>query len=404
MLWAALFYAKLVDEINDEVDDALEIYSEIIITRVLANQQMPKSDIGSNNSFSIIPVDSVYASDNQRIKYYDADIYIPEKGEYEPARILKTIFVNNSGEYFELTVSTPSFEREDLKEAIFNWIVYLFIILICTIIVVSIIVLRKSMRPLYILLNWLDKYSPGRKNRVVPNSTKYKEFYKLNVAAQKAVDRIEEVYEQQKQFIGNASHELQTPLAVMGNRVDLIIDQLNLNEQQLKEMLLLKETIRNTVRLNKNLLLLTKVDNHQFTDNENINISNVVKESITNLQDIYGYKEITVKADIKGEIIVNMNETLAQIIISNLLKNAFIYSSNNSHILIKGDKNYISVINEGDKALEGDLIFNRFYQGAKKEGSSGLGLAIVKAIAKYYNFRVDYSYKNNQHIFSIYLR
>ena len=96
-LWATLFYFTMVDEINDEADDTLEDYSELIIMRMLAGRELPSLNNGSNNSYSIIPVDETYALEHPHIDYYDAEIYIPEKDETEPARILTTILQDNDG-------------------------------------------------------------------------------------------------------------------------------------------------------------------------------------------------------------------------------------------------------------------------------------------------------------------
>ena len=116
-LWAVLFYAAMVDEINDEADDALEDYSELIVTRMLAGRALPSLNSGSNNSYSIAPVDEAYASKHPRIVYYDAEVFIPEKDETEPARILTTVFQDRDGNYFELKVATPTFEKDDLLES-----------------------------------------------------------------------------------------------------------------------------------------------------------------------------------------------------------------------------------------------------------------------------------------------
>ena len=97
-LWAALFYYTMVGEINDEADDALEDYSTLIISRMLAGRELPSLNSGSNNSYSITPVDAAYADTHPHIDYYDADIFIPEKDETEPARVLVTIFTDRDGE------------------------------------------------------------------------------------------------------------------------------------------------------------------------------------------------------------------------------------------------------------------------------------------------------------------
>lgn len=242
-LWAVLFYFTMVDEINDEADDALDDYSEMIIVRMLAGRELPPLNSGSNNSYSIIPVDEAYVDTHPHINYYDAEVYIPEKEETEPARILTTIFQDGSDNYYELKVATPTFEKEDLLRAILYWVVLLYILLLITTLTLTMWVFHRSMRPLYALLQWLDHYTPGQKNAPVPNDTRIQEFNKLNAAAQQAVDRVENVFEQQKQFIGNASHELQTPLAVLGTRIEWLLDHASLNEAETGELLKMQRSL-----------------------------------------------------------------------------------------------------------------------------------------------------------------
>lgn len=196
-LWAGLFYYALMGRIREETDDALWDYSELIIQRMLGGERLPQLNEGSNNSYSITPVDSLYASAHPRLEYYDAEVYIPEKEETEPARVMTTLFQDEDGLYYELKVATPTFEKDELLATIFGWMIFLYLVLLVTVIGITILVFHRSMRPLYDLLKWLDDYRPGGKNLPVPNRTHIEEFRRLNLAAQQAVDRSEALYQQQ---------------------------------------------------------------------------------------------------------------------------------------------------------------------------------------------------------------
>ena len=400
-LWSLLFFFNMVDEINDEADDALERFSEQIIRKTLTGRDLTKIADGSNNSYSIISVTDDYAEMHSHIEYYDTEIYIPEKRETEPARVLRTIFTDSAGQYYELKVMTPTFEREDLLTTIFNEMIILYIVVMFTIILVVMLMLNRNMQPLFTLLKWLDGYAPGGNNLKVPNETTVPEFQKLNVALQEAVDRSETLYDQQKQFIGNASHELQTPLAVVSNRIDWMIDQMGMNEEQMKELFQIRKELRYIIKLNKTLLLLTKIDNQQFPEVEEVDIAALIREQLEMFEDIYSYKKISCILQLPPSYIFKMNGTLANILISNLLKNAFVHAHEDSTIRLKLERNTLMVSNVGAFPLDNERIFERFYQGSKKEGSSGLGLALVNAIANYYDLKLEYSYKNGQHQFEV---
>ena len=400
-LWAVLFYFALVNEINDEMDDSLETYSEMIIVRMLSHQGLPAPNSGSNNSYSIQPVDSVYAATHDGIVYSDIEVYIPEREEHEPARVLTTIFENDEGQYYELRVASPSFERDELAAAILNWLAVIYLVLLIIVVLVTMLVLRRNMRPLYNLLHWLDRYLPGRKFEAVPNDTNIPEFRRLNEAAQKAVERSEHLFDQQKNFIGNASHELQTPLAVIGNRIEWIIDNTNPTEEQLEQLMGINHSLANIVKLNKTLLLLTKIDNGQFPEVSDVDIAALVRDEV----EIYGeiFEERNIECGINGaeSLTVQINRTLAVTLVGNLVRNAYIHAPEGSRIDITVNYDKLEISNDGDTPLDADQVFNRFYRATKREGSTGLGLALVKAIADYYSLGVEYRFEQGKHIFTV---
>ena len=400
-LWGILFFYNMVDEINDEADDALERFSEQIIRKKLAGQDLSGVADGSNNSYSIVPILGEYANMHPHIEYYDTEISILGKNEIEPARVLRTIFTDDSGQYYDLKVMTPTFEKEDLFATIFNQMIVLYLVVMLTIIVVVMVTLNRNMRPFYVLLRWLDSYTPGSNRVIVPNDTTIPEFKKMGIALQEAVDRSEDLYEQQKQFIGNASHELQTPLAVIGNRIDWMVDSMDLSEEPLNELFLIRKELRHIIKLNKTLLLLTKIDSQQFPEVEDVDVVALINEQVEMLSEIYSYKGICCELVLPKSFVYKMNVTLANVLIGNIMKNAFVHSSNGSRIEVTLKQNVLIVSNSGESSLDADRIFDRFYQGTKKEESSGLGLALVYAVAHCYNLKLSYSFEAKQHSFQV---
>ena len=400
-LWAGLFYYALMGRIREETDDALWVYSELIIQRMLGGERLPQLNEGSNNSYSITPVDSLYASAHPRLEYYDAEVYIPEKEETEPARVMTTLFQDEDGLYYELKVATPTFEKDELLATIFGWMIFLYLVLLVTVIGITILVFHRSMRPLYDLLKWLDDYRPGGKNRPVPNRTHIEEFRRLNLAAQQAVDRSEALYQQQKQFIGNASHELQTPLAVLSGRLEWLLDHTELTEEQMGEVLQMQRTLKRLSRLNKTLLLLTKIDNHQFPESTTVDIASLVREQQELYCEIFSARDIHWSLSLPETFPVQMNESLASVLVTNLMKNACLHSEPGAEVQVRLENRTLTVSNPGAAPLDQEQVFKRFYQGAKKEGSNGLGLALVKAIADYYGLPIAYRFLDGKHCFSV---
>jgi len=401
-LWAALFYIAIMDEINDEVDDSLEDYSEQIIMRFLAGEELPSKSSNSNNQYYLAEVTAEYAEKRPHISYIDSMVYIISKSETEPARILTTIYKDESGKYYELVVSTPTIEKKDLKEAILYWVIFLYIGLLLVIIIVNVFVYQRSNRPLYKLLDWIDAYKVGSRNAPLANDTDITEFRKLNEAVARSMKRAEEVFEEQKQFIGNASHEMQTPIAVCRNRIENLMEDDSMTENQLEELAKTYQTLEYITKLNKCLLLLNKIDNGQFTDIRDIGFNSLIRKLLQDYQEVYSHMEIEVKVEEPEEFNLPMSETLAGILINNLLKNGFAHNMANGKLFIHITASELVFKNTGqDFPLNSKLIFERFYQGNKKEGSTGLGLALVKSVCDLQKLQLTYSFEDGMHCFRV---
>ena len=402
LLWAAVFYYSMVDEINDETDDSLEDYATMLIRRTLTNHELPGQSDGSNNTYSIELLPGGTCT-GPILEFEDRQVYIPEKRETEPARTLRMSFSDADGNTWLLTVSTPTFEREDLLLAVLWHLVALYAILVITILAVTSIVFNYSMRPLYRLLRWLDGYSLGNGVEDLPMCTHIEEFRILTESARSTIARAEENFERQKQFIGNASHELQTPLAVLGTRIEWMIDNTPLTEEQFAELTKMRQSLHRLSRLNRTLLLISKIENSQFNEVHDVDIVELIDNELEIYNEIYAGKEIACSTQLPAQFIAAMDESLATTLVTNLLKNAFLYTTQGGTIRISIDKEILTVENSGTEPLDATRLFDRFYTGGAN-GSTGLGLALVKSIAEFYKFNLDYTYKGGMHCFTVKFR
>lgn len=401
-VWGILFYIVIIDEINDETDDSLEDYAEYIITRALAGEALPDADNGTNNSYYINEVDELYAKTNPSVRYLDEEVYLYSKKETEPARIFKTIFKNKDNLYFELTVMIPTIEKSDLERTILLWIIILYFGLLLTILAINAIVLRQSLRPLYVLLDWLDELSLERELKPLDLNTNITEFKKLSDSLYRSAERNAEIYEQQSLFIGHASHELQTPIAVAKNRLELLIDEPGLTEDQLKQLIKTKRSLEDIAKLNKTLLLLTRIENRQFEENSNLDINAMFRSLGEDFTEAYERMEIDFTVDERSKLFVRMNHMLASVLISNLIKNAFIHNNKGGKVAVTVQDDGFTVSNTAvSGALNPEYIFRRFYQADKKEGSAGLGLSLVESITNLYKINVTYSFNQGFHTFYV---
>lgn len=401
-LWAVLFYMALMEEANDEVDDTLQSCSEVIMLKWLSGKEMPLQSNESVNHYYLREVPADYAQQVPAMIFRDEELFMAERVESEPARSLTSIFQTADGKYWQLKVIIPTFEKEDFRQAIVNWMLCLYILMM--IVLVSIIIWKynKHMRPLYKVLHWLEAYQVGRKNPPLDNPTKVEEFIQLNETAQAFVQRSEAVFEQQKVFIGNVSHEMQTPLAISLNRLEMLMDDDALTERQLAELIKTHQTLTHLTRLNKSLLLLFKIDNNQFIEETSVSFRQLVEKYLEDYKEVYTHKHIQVTCQVVSDFTVQMNDMLANMLITNLLKNAFVHNVESGMLRIEIQKEYFSIQNSGvSTPLDSVKIFQRFYQQQKNEGNTGLGLAIADAVCKHSALALEYIYHTGVHEFRI---
>ena len=399
--WSVFFYFAIIDEINDEVDDSLEDYAELVIRRALAGEPLPTASSGSNNQYYLREVSAEYAGSHQHVRYEDRTVYIKEKREYEPARVMSYIFRTDEGGFREVEVSVPSIEKTDLIEAIFYWLLFLYIAILLGFVLLNRIALKRCMRPLDILLKWLDDYRLGGTNLELNNPTSVTEFRKLNDSVTRLMTRNEQQYEQQKLFIGNASHEMQTPLAICRNRLEMLMEDDTLTEKQLSELMKTHRTLENLTRLNKSLLLLCKIENRQFTDVKPICLNELLLHYLDDYKEVYAYRRVLVNVHVEDCFRLEMSESLATVLLTNLLKNAFVHTEEGGTITLTFTASSFEIRNTGEASLDKDRIFERFYKEGQKEGSTGLGLALVDSICKAYRLRLSYRFEDGMHIFTI---
>lgn len=401
-LWAVFFYMAVMAEVNDEVDDSLEDYAEILILRALSGEELPTKNSGSNNQFYLYEVSEEYALSCPHISYRDEMVYITDKGEEEPARVLMYIFQKENGQYMELVVYTPTIEKADLLKAIMGWIVFLYALLLLMIIFLNAWVFRKNMKPLYKLLDWLDRYRLGHANEPLDNPTRIYEFARLNESLRSSVERSEQQFEQQKLFIGNASHEMQTPLAICKNRLEMLMEDDRLTEYQMGELMKTYHTLENLSRMNKSLLLLCKIDNGQFADIRLVSLNEVLGRYVNDYQEVYAYKKISVDISEEGVFEAMLSDALSVVLVTNLLKNAFVHTRPSGRIHVCISAREFCIANTGEQALDTEHLFERFYQVKRKEGSTGLGLALVDSVCKAHRLRIRYNYEEGMHKFCVF--
>ncbi len=402
-IWSVLFYFAIMHEIDDEIEDSLELYAfQLIQEKNEGKLDSVKYD-GSNNSFLIekITKEEALAMDNMSFK--DTNVFIKARNETEPCKRLMLAFYDTQDNYYKLTIYTPTVEKRELKGRILFLVCLIVIILITSVISIYLAVYKKTLKPLYILLNWHRNYQLGKSNQEFPEcKSNINELKELFNAAKSSTQRAEETYNQQKLFLGHASHEIQTPLAVSITQLESILEDESLSEEQMNKIFTSLSTLRKMTKMNKSLLLLSKIENDQFNNIESININQIIKEKIDVFKETFSQKDINISIIEKENLEIKIDNILCEMMINNLLKNAFVHNVYGGEVEIEINKSSISFSNSGKPhALNENMIFNYFYKESNEQNSSGLGLVLIKSICKKNGLSIDYKFDNKKHKFFI---
>lgn len=400
-LWSVMFYVAMMAEVNDEVDDSLEDLAEVIIRRSLAGEPLPSEPTGSNNQYYLHEVSADYAAATRRIRYEDRQVYIKEKGETEPARVLSYIYVTDEGRYMEVEVSVPTIDKSDLRRAIFYSTLFLYVAILLVIVVLNVHTVRHSMQPLQRLLTWIDAYRPGGGACRPVTDTTITEYRRLATALTHLVQRSEAAYRQQQTFIGHASHEMQTPLAVCQSRLEMLLDDGTLSRQHADEVGKTLGTIGTLARLNRTLLLLCRIDNGQFHDVASFDLAPLVADIAADIAMVYEERQLRLTITTHAALTVTMSRQLAAILLTNLVKNAFVHNTVGGQVTIVVSAGRLTVSNTGTLPLEADNIFQPFYHSPSSKGSTGLGLSLVSAVCSHCGMTVAYAFADGLHSFVV---
>lgn len=403
-LWSTIFYLFMLEVIHDNIDEELENQKRLIIQELASEAIVaPDLEFGINN-YKVREISEQQAVKMQNV-YRDTMLYMQDdddpEPELEPVRMLTTAF-EHKGHYYELSIINSMIEESDLIKNLFYSVLILFILLVVSIVSINKIVIERLWSPLYRFLDQLTKFRLGKSGDKPAMDTNIQEFKDLQLAVTTLIHHNEETYEQQKQFIGNASHELQTPLAIMINKLEIMAEIEGLQPEQSNAIAEVLNTAERLARLNKSLLLLTKIENKQFLNNEDLSINKLVTDIVDELEDIAAFKHIKINTVLEQELSVRLDSALANIIVSNLIRNALFHNREGGEVTITVTRNTLSIANTSIQgALDTEQVFSRFYKSDSSSKGSGLGLAIVRAICNLYGFHIVYQYGNNQHIFKL---
>jgi signal transduction histidine kinase len=328
----------------------------------------------------------------------DTSLYYAADKEWDPFDLLTRQYTLE-GTPYQITTYISSKEITHLLIKVSLAEALIFFSLLAAIVVINRKSSRRLWQPFYNTVHSIREYDIlENKPLALPGQTGIEEFDRLNDTLTALIDQVSRAYGNQKQFTENAAHELQTPLAIIRSKVELLIDAAGLTEETARLLADISDANERLSQMNKNLLLLTKIDNRQFPEKHTIILSDALGKLIGYYQDHYEERLPSIKTTIQPGVEVVANSSLVEILLANLLRNAVIHNIPGGWVHIQLADKELTIENSGLK-LEGNTesLFERFKKGREESRTTGLGLALVKQICHYYQFGLEYCHLDGTH-------
>lgn len=293
--------------------------------------------------------------------------------------------------------------EEDIIEGMILQLVVIFLVLSVVLLIILRFIAGKLWQPFYETLNKMEHFNITSGEIPAFSPTDIKEFDSLNNGLTQLMQKDRNAFQAQKEFTENASHELQTPLAIMRGKLDLLMQE-PMSQQGARIVSEMGEVNMRMSHLNKGLLLLAKIENDQYGAREPIPIIHFTENILPDFDVLKGNTRLQL-TDLSDhqEVFVKANSTLFRIMLNNLIVNALRHTTGDNGIIeIIITRNDLSVCNQADNGtLDATKIFSRFHTDDQAKGGNGLGLSIVKAICDYHGWTIQYSFQHQRHCFTV---
>jgi signal transduction histidine kinase len=403
LIWAAVCFFLQMKEIHDGIDEGLTNLKQEFIAKANATPGFVENL--KNHTPPNFIIEEVAAEEAEAVveKFTTTDVYFSTELEKEEVRMLATAFrCEQNGKYYLLQFYISTVESDDLIETLLYLLLGLWLALALTLFLVSKMIVARANRPFYRLLDELKKFHLDNRRMIRLPPARIREYIQLNGSIRELLEENIRIFTEQKVFIENTSHELQTPLAIVIARLESLLEKYRNDGEYVKEIASVLSVLSRMKRLNSNLLLLSKIRNRQFAGDGLVDLRKAMEDVIVEFEDLAAYRQITIEQEGNDAPTLQMNEDLAHILLANLLKNAIAHNRQNGTVGIRYANDDITIANTGNRTAA--KVFDRYQTGADNNESSGLGLSIVKSIADLYQIEINYHYQSDRHVFRLRIR
>lgn len=379
--------------VNKNIDSSLKQNSKIIAnTLSLDTIAVSKINI-KDKHIQITPINETH------IKEYFADTAIFDHRENEHDNYRMRVFgVHLNNQNYRVELLQSKVETEDLVKLIFYFLMIVFVFIAIILFFLNRWISNSLWKPFYDTLDNLKNFHIDSVETVKFGSSNVLEFNQLNSVLQDMMQKMRVDFRNMKEFTENASHEIQTPITIIKVKLENLLQEESLNAKQREQIQLVYDAASRLSKLNETLLLLSKIENNQFYNDNEIDLAKIIADKLEFTDEIIRFRNITVNNTLSTPFLVKINQYLADILINNLISNAIKHNYNNGTIEISLKNGQLIIANTGQPLkTDPEKMFQRFNKQTSSDNSNGLGLAIAHEICIKSNLTLLYKLKNGIH-------
>ncbi len=394
---AVVSYLLIKDVLLEELDEGIVKLRSKIDHYATAEKKLPEINLFTNESVTFQKVNSpINDSGISTIHQYNA---VSKKNR----SFRKLIFpVVVSGQLYKATIHSQVEGTKRLTKVIFAITIATIFMIILFSTILNKLIISKLWVPFYQSLAALKTFKIDNPLPIIFPKTNTNEFNFLIDSLKASTNAESETYRTLKEFTENASHEIQTPLAIIRSKLDILIQNENFSEKQSENGKTVYAAVDKLSRLSQSLLLITKIENRKFENKKKIDLQFKMAEKLRQFEELWQMNSIDVTNNL-APATIDANEDLIDILLNNLLSNATKHNIENGNINIElGNGNVLFIENDGiNTPLDDQRIFKRFYKEAKHQESNGLGLSIIKQICDASLVQISYRFTGSKHRFML---
>ncbi|MFA6084012.1 sensor histidine kinase [Mucilaginibacter sp.] len=389
-----IYYYTISHILTGQIDKDLILEENEVFSYVKQNHRLP--DVYESNHQQI--VFSPLGDEKIKRRFLDTVYRNTDEKKMEAGRALISS-VKVSGQNYRILVTQSKVETEDLIQIIFLITIGVIVTLLIILIILNRVILKSIWKPFYKILSQLKEFSLANHTVISPTPSTIDEFKELDKAVITMADRVKNDYLNLKTFTENASHELMTPISVINSKLDTLVQTDEFTDKQSKLLNDIYGTVTRLTRLNKSMLLLAKIENGLIQDDQEINLKEIVEESLYQHEEMIHQLNIKLITDLQDKKL-QTSKSLIEVLLNNLISNAIRHNYPNGKLTLKINAEKLTISNTGKGSFDFGQVLKRFHKSDGSEGI-GLGLTLCKQICDNHGYTFSYEHNNDLHTFSV---